>query len=353
MFLPTAGINEIKEFIFSVVKNAGPDACPPYVVGVGIGGTADYACFLAKKALLRKLNAKRYTLYAIQHHHAHTASCMAENGLKNQKVIGVAFDGTGLGADGTLWGAEFLLCDYKNFIRAAHLKEIPLLGGEKAILEPWRLAAAWLYLLYGRKFLNLKINFVRNLDKDKWRILEKMRKINLNCPPASSMGRLFDAAGALILGKKNAAYEAELAVGLEKLASGFKVTSPCQQAGESQVTSYSFKIIKSSNGYIIDPAPIFKQIVSDFKDKQPKEKMAYKFHLATAEMVRKTCLLLRKDTGIKKVALSGGVWQNKLLLKTTLDLLYKEGFMVLTQKNISCSDSGISLGQAVIANYRN
>ncbi|MDP2918545.1 MAG: carbamoyltransferase HypF, partial [bacterium] len=144
-----------------------------------------------------------YDLQLIQHHHAHIVACMAENGSKGKKVIGVAFDGTGLGADNKLWGAEFLICDYKNFQRAAHLKEIPLLGGERAILEPWRLLAAWTG---------------RGIDKKKWQVLKKMYSVNFNSPLSSSMGRLFDAVASLILGKTKANFEAELAIELERLA---------------------------------------------------------------------------------------------------------------------------------------
>jgi len=137
-----------------------------------------------------QLQATGYRLQAIQHHHAHIASCMVEFGLKNQKIIGVAFDGTGFGSDNTLWGAEFLICDYKNFKRRAHLREIPLLGGERAILEPWRLAAAWLNLIYKDKFLDLDINFVKGIDKNKWQVLKNMNLTGFNSTLASSMGRL-------------------------------------------------------------------------------------------------------------------------------------------------------------------
>ena len=120
----------------------------------------DYQSSLYAKDLLRTTN---YELRTIQHHHAHIASCMIENGLPNQKVIGVSFDGTGLGAQSQIWGGEFLICDYRDFERKGHIKEIPLLGGERAIEEPWRLAAAWLYQIYGEKFLNLEIDFVKGL----------------------------------------------------------------------------------------------------------------------------------------------------------------------------------------------
>lgn len=280
-------------------------------------------------------------LLPTQHHHAHIAACMLENGLNNQKVIGVAFDGTGLGIDNQLWGAEFLVCDYKNFKRRAHLREIPLLGGERAILEPWRVAAIWLYLAYKEKFLDLAINFVKGIDKKKWQVLKKMYLSGFNSPLASSAGRLFDAAASLILTKYQVNFEAELAVELEKVARGFRLPA----------SAYKFNIIKEDN-YIIDPLPMFKQIVADLKSKQPKAKIAYRFHLNLAQMIKRTSLILRKEERINKIVLSGGVFQNNLLLRLSLDLLYKEGFDVFTHKRLSCNDSSISLGQAAIAKFR-
>lgn len=268
-----------------------------------------------------------YSLQSIQHHHAHIASCMAENNLTNQKVIGVAFDGTGLGIDDTIWGAEFLSCDYKTFRRLAHLKEIPLVGGERAILEPWRLLSAWL-------------NFDKSIAKNK--ILQKIYQSGINSPLASSMGRLFDAAGSLILGKKNASFEAELAIELEKLAA----------RSNFQGASYNFKLTKSKNSYILDPTEMFKQVIRDLKCREPRTKIAWRIHRSVAEMVIKTCLSLRREHKINKVVLSGGVFQNKILLMLSLDLLYKQGFQVFTHKYLSCNDSGISLGQAVIAGSR-
>lgn len=285
---------------------------------------------------------RSYQLSAVQHHHAHIVSCMAENGLKNQKVIGVAFDGTGLGTDNTLWGAEFFICNYNIFQRKAHLKEIPLLGGEKAILEPWRLTAAWLFMLYKEEFLNQEVSFVKKIDQEKWRLLKKMYLSGLNSPLASSMGRLFDAAASLILEKFNAHFEAELAMELEKLATSCKL----------QAASYKFKIIKNKDRYILDPILIFKEIVADLKAREPKEKIAYQFHLTVAQMIQKICLILRKENKIKEVILSGGVFQNKLSLNLSLDLLNSEDFIVYAHKDLACNDSGISLGQAVIANSR-
>ncbi len=294
----------------------------------------------AKYAL--DLSPSAYHLSPIQHHHAHIASCMADNQLKNQSVIGVAFDGTGLGSDNRIWGAEFLLCDYNNFQRRAHLKEIPLLGGESAISEPWRLTAAWLYQIYKDKFLDLSLSFLKSIGKNKWRVLKKMYASGLNSPLASSMGRLFDAAAVLTLGKTKAKFEAELAMELEKSASGY----------QSQSTAgYNFSILKTKDGYIIDPANIFQGIIADLKNKESKAKMAWRFHFAIAQMIHKTCLILRRDSGLNKVVLSGGVFQNKLLLRLALVLLYKDGFTVFTHRQLSCNDSCVSLGQALIAGH--
>jgi hydrogenase maturation protein HypF len=281
-------------------------------------------------------------LYPVQHHHAHIASCMADNGLINQKVIGVAFDGTGLGTDNNLWGGEFLICDYKSFIRKAHLKEIPLLGGEKAILEPGRVALAWLSRIYGKKLFGLKIDFIRGINKEKWQVLEKLPALNINSPLSSSMGRLFDAAASLLFAKHKVAFEAELAIRLEQAGSRCEV----------EFNPYPFRIRKSGGQYIIDPSLLFKEVVRGLERGQAQEEIAHRFHQTVAEMIRKACFILRKDSGIKKVVLSGGVFQNNILRILSRDLLSQDGFEVFCHKRISANDSGLSLGQAMIANFR-
>ncbi|MEW6101671.1 MAG: hypothetical protein AB1481_05195 [Candidatus Omnitrophota bacterium] len=276
----------------------------------------------------------------VQHHHAHIASCMAENGLANRKVIGVAFDGTGLGENNALWGGEFLICDYRSFTRLAHLKEVPLLGGERAILQPWRVAGAWLGQVYKEKLFDLPVDLVRGIDKEKWRVLKRMHVSAFNCPLTSSMGRLFDAVGSLVLSKLKAGFEAELAISLEKLA------CRCNAA----VRGYDFSLEKNSEMYIINPAIMFKGIIRDLAQKAPKERIAYSFHLTVAEMISRVCIKLRKKTGLNLIVLSGGVFQNNLLLNLSLDLLYRNGFTVARHKKLSSSDLSLSLGQAAIAN---
>lgn len=295
----------------------------------------------ASAGITERISAVRnapYALRSVQHHHAHIAACMAENGLRNQKVIGVAFDGTGLGNDGTLWGAEFLICDYRGFERGAHLKEIFLLGGERAILEPFRLTALWLHSIYKDNFLEFDIGFIRKLDKRKWKLLKRVYMSGYNYPAASSMGRLFDAVASLVLEKQKVFREAELAMELEK--QGLK-------AGKREAR-YKFQIKKHNHAYVIDPALVFKEIIGDLKRNATKEEIAYKFHAAVAHMVYHTCRILKREYSIRRVVLSGGVFQNKLLSGLSKNLLEKGGFKVFTHRVLSCNDSAISLGQAII-----
>lgn len=287
----------------------------------------------------RRLSGGGFQVKGIQHHHAHIASCMLENGLKNRRVIGVAFDGTGLGTENGIWGAEFLLCDYKKFTRVAHLREIPLLGGEKAILEPWRVAAAWLYLIHKERFLDLDINFAKKIDRRKWMVLKGMYLSGFNSPLVSSMGRLFDAVASLVLVRYKVDFEAELAMELEKI--GEKYTEAA--------SPYTVRITPRQNKYLLDAIPMFQEIVTDLESAVCREKISYRFHLAIAETIKKACLALKKESKINQVILSGGVFQNKLLVRLSLDLLHKERFDVFTHRGPSCNDSGICLGQVAIA----
>lgn len=285
--------------------------------------------------------------FPVYHHHAHIASCMAENGIKNQKVLGVAFDGTGLGQDNAIWGAEFLSCDYAGFKRLAHLKEIPLAGAQQAIYQPWRLAAFWLYQVFGSRFSGLKVSWLDKLDLNKWRIISSAAQKGINSPLASSAGRLFDAAASLILGKMHAEYEAQLPIELEKLA-----VQGARGKGQEKNLAYSFKIEKDKEQYVIDPAGIFKGIISDLKKRKPKIDMAYRFHFTTAVIIKKMVVVLRKENRINKVVLSGGVFQNKLLLGMIRGMLNKSGFEVFCHKQLPPNDASLSLGQAVIAAFK-
>jgi hydrogenase maturation protein HypF len=285
---------------------------------------------------------KKFRKVYVQHHHAHIASCMAENGLPNEPVIGIAFDGTGMGTDSRLWGAEFMVCDYRGFERIGHLKEVPLIGGERAVIEPWRIAAFWLSQIYRSDFLKLKIPFIKEFPFDKWKIIQKMYLSGVNSPVSSSMGRLFDAVASLVLAKYQATFEAEPAIALEKLA--------CQAKVKSE--GYHFDISMQDGVFIVSPYPVFRGLVSDIKKGTDHPEISYKFHKAVCRMVHSCASLIRKKRKLKNIVLSGGVFQNNILLSTTLDLLYKSGFTVFTHKKLSCSDSCISLGQAAVASFQ-
>lgn len=288
------------------------------------------------------LKRNKKPIQKIQHHHAHIASCMADNGLKGRKVIGVAFDGSGLGDNGTLWGAEFLLCDYKSYSRQAYFLPMPLLGSEKAVREPWRLAAFWLSRAGWEKKFGLNPGFLRIIDKRKWLFLKQMAAKDFNSPLTSSMGRLFDAAGAMLFAKGITGKEAELAMRLEQAA----------VIGKPSERSYGYKIIRRAKGCVIDPTLIFKSLAGELTEEAPLEEIAYRFHFTLAKITRDAALLISRKSGIKKAVLSGGVFQNQLLLRLCGGLLRDAGFLVYAQKQVSCNDSGISLGQAVAAGLK-
>lgn len=272
----------------------------------------------------------------VQHHHAHIVSCMAENNIK-EKVMGVAYDGTGYGDDGKIWGGEFLLCGLKGYLRVGHLKYCSLPGGDKAIMEPWRMTYSYLYYIYGPKAKTLDINFIQRMDYDKLSIIEKMIDKNINSPLTSSCGRLFDAVSSLIGIRDEISYEGQAAMELESFcASGIK-------------ERYKFCIYKEGMEFIIDPQEIFIEIIKDLKEGIDKKIMAAKFHNTVAEFTLNLCGKIRKNSGINKIALSGGVFQNKYLTEKVVSLLEDKGFKVYTQRKVPPNDGGISLGQAVVA----
>jgi len=290
----------------------------------------------------RLKGARGIKFFGIQHHQAHIASCMFENNLAD-KIIGVAFDGTGFGSDGNLWGGEFFTGNLKSFERAAHLNYMPLIGGQEAILEPWRIAAALLHGIFKDKLLNLKIDFVRGLDKKKWPVLRAMLEKKINSPLSSSAGRLFDAVSSLLgLVKAKITYEAEGPIKLENLAKNFKYSS-------LKGLYYNSKIKEDNGARIVDTREIVSGIVSDLKNGAGLEKIAFKFHNSLAGIILSTAELIRKTTSIDRIVLSGGVFQNKLLSSLTKALLTKKRFTVFEHLKLSPGDSSICLGQVVLA----
>jgi len=272
----------------------------------------------------------------VQHHHAHIVSCMGDNDIQGE-IIGVSLDGTGYGTDGKIWGGEFLVCDYGEFKRVAHLEYTPLPGGEQAIKEPWRMAASFLYKIYGDNMHDLDIDFVRSLDGIKWPAVKQMIDKGINSPMTSSMGRLFDAVSALIGVRKEVYYEGQAAIELEMAAGGDE-------------RSYSFEFQDNGDLNVILLEPSIRGVVSDLTAGVGAEVISARFHNTVAEMILTVCLKIQKSAGMKRVALSGGVFQNSLLLEKTFSFLEQAGFEVYTQHRVPSNDGGIALGQAIIAN---
>lgn len=274
----------------------------------------------------------------VQHHHAHIAGVMAEHGVEGP-VIGVAFDGTGYGLDGRIWGAEFLLADRADFVRAAHLEYVPLPGGEQAIRQPWRLAATYLYRAYGEPFLDLDLPMLREVDRPAWRVLRRMIESGTNSPLASSMGRLFDAVASLVTGRGCIAFEGQAAIELEMLAD-----PDCTQ-------EYRFGMV-NAEPRVIQAAPVIRAVVEDLRAGVAPETVAARFHNGVAALVAQVCRLLRDRHRLDRVALSGGVFQNALLLERALARLNADGFEVYINSKVPPNDGGISLGQAAVAAAR-
>jgi len=275
----------------------------------------------------------------VQHHHSHIASCMAENKLKNEKVIGIAFDGTGYGIDRKIWGGEFLICDYENFERTCHLKYMPILG-EISIKEVWRIGATYLYKIFGDEFLNLDIEFVKKIDKKKWEIMKSEIDNNINLFYNSSMGRLFDAVSSICGIREKITYEGQASIELE-----MKIEKDIKRK------YYDYEIKKENNVYIIDPEIILREIVEDIKNKVSVGIISFKFHITISEIINQICKILRDERNINKVCLSGGVFQNIFLLSDIFNLLKKNKFEVFIHNKVPTNDGCISLGQAIIATF--
>lgn len=282
----------------------------------------------------------------VQHHHAHIASCMAENNL-NEDIIGVAFDGTGYGEDGNLWGGEFFAGGYKNFSRLGHFDYVKMPGGEMAVKEPWRMALSYIVKACDSSDINdmlgissergCKQKIVPDIEIEKIITLIKIIEKNVNCPVTSSAGRLFDAVAALIGIRSKINYEGQAAVELEFI-------SEKKYCGE-----YNFKIEKKELPFIINVDEMIKEIINDLRKSVSKEIISSKFHETLAKIVYEGCMFIKEKTGLKKVALSGGVFQNITLLEKCVDKLDGSGFEVYIHRNVPTNDGGICLGQAMIA----
>jgi hydrogenase maturation protein HypF len=291
--------------------------------------------YLSTKWALAQTGAR---LIGVQHHHAHIASCMAENAIEG-RVIGFALDGTGYGADGAVWGGEALLAGYASFERAAHFEYVPLPGGAAAIREPWRMGVSYLAHTFGKDFLDLGIPFTNKIARGKAGTILRMIERGVNSPLTSSCGRLFDGVAAVIGLRDAVDYEAQAAMEMESAA-----LAAAKDAG-----AYSFSLIRDANSWQIGVRPLFEAIVDDLRKNTPVETISLRFHNGLVEILSRLAECLRQEFSLNRVCLSGGTFQNSCLLSALVRKLEANGFEVFTHAAVPAGDGGLSLGQALVA----
>ena len=283
----------------------------------------------AEDGLKPALRTGPIKLAAVQHHHAHIASCMAEHGLGGP-VLGVALDGTGYGTDGKVWGGEFLVATLADFERLAHLAYVPMPGGEAAIKEPWRMAVAYL----GEGVPELE---AAGVPREQLAAVEQLIERRIACPETSSMGRLFDAVSALLGICTRVSYEGQAAIELEA------ATVP------NDPVFYPFQLDVTAVPWTVDPREIVRAVLGDLRAGTPKGVIATRLHNTVVEIVRAVCMVARRERGLKTVALSGGCFQNMFLLERITRVLEEKGFDVRSHRLAPTNDGCIALGQAVVA----
>jgi hydrogenase maturation protein HypF len=297
--------------------------------------------YLATRYAVERAAQQGLPAVGVQHHHAHIAACMADNGLDGTApLIGVSFDGTGYGEDGAVWGGEFLIADAARYERAVHLAYTPLPGGDLATRQPWRMALSWLAAAGVDWAEDLPpVQHALSLSTagvDVQAVLRKQLSSGLNSPLTSSMGRLFDAVAALMGVRQEVNYEAQAAIEMEALADG------------NEPGYYTLELRQD----VLDPSPLFHQLVQDLRLQISPRVMAARLHGGIARATADVCRTLRAQRGLNAVALSGGVWQNTYLLALTTGLLQEDGFEVYIHRRVPANDGGLALGQAFSAQAR-
>ena len=296
--------------------------------------------YLSSDWALRYAEELGVPLVRVQHHHAHAASLMAENGLEpGARVLAFAFDGTGYGDDGAVWGGEVLDAGYRECRRLGHLKYVPLPGGDQAIRKPYRMALAHLHAA-GLDW-DEELAVVRDTSEEERRVLRRQLERDLNCVPTSSMGRLFDAVAALAGVERIASYEAEAAIELEGLAA-----EPPPPGGGYELG------LEAGAPFLFDPGPAFARMTADVLGGIGVELLSARFHAGLADTLVRAARLVRDERGLDTVGLTGGVFQNVVLLSLATERLRAAGFRVLTHRLVPPNDGGIALGQAAVAAAR-
>ncbi|GAA0699192.1 carbamoyltransferase HypF [Paraclostridium ghonii] len=287
------------------------------------------------KDYINEFNCEKIGVY---HHHAHIASCMFENDI-DDKVIGLAFDGSGYGEDNNIWGGEFLICDYKSFKRVGQLKYMQMPGGDNATKEPWKMAISLINQLNLKDF---NFNILNHMKDKDYKFILSMLNNNINCTLTSSMGRLFDGVSAILGFKNRITFEGEACIEIENLAKQSVYTKEY----------YNFEIQHINEMFIINTDSIINEILQDIQSHVSKSVISMKFHNTVVEFSYIICNKLRELYNINKVALSGGVFQNDIILVNLYKKLRDQKFEVLTHKLLPCNDSSISIGQLIVAKNR-
>ena len=271
----------------------------------------------------------------VQHHHAHVVSCMAEHKLEGD-VIGLAFDGTGYGSDGTIWGGEILIAGSHEFKRAGHLATVAMPGSAAAIKEPWRMAISYLQHTFGDDFQNLDLPVLGEIETEKVNILREMIAKKVNSPLTSSLGRLFDGVAAICGIRKQVSFEGQAAMEFEMLASD----------ATNQMYDYQWE---TGESHRLLTAPIIEGVVADIQNRVPIANISARFHRTLIRLFAEFCDLIRRENDLNRVVLSGGCFQNATLLSGLIQALLDKKFEVFTHQQVPANDGGISLGQAVVA----
>jgi hydrogenase maturation protein HypF len=283
----------------------------------------------------------------VQHHHAHLAACLADNGwaADDGPVIGAVMDGTGYGADGHIWGGEWLVGDYCECQRAAHLEYLPLPGGDAATRNPWRIAFSYLYTLLGE----VPRSALPQSVEAQTQLLRQQLDRQVNCPLTSAMGRLFDAVSALLGVCTQATYEAQAAIELEQTAN----SKMGKWANRKSVNggAYPFRVEVVQDGRVVRLQEMFVALLEDVERGVPVAEMGWRFHCTVVEMIVQVCQTIAQETGLQTVALGGGCFQNRILLRLAVPALQSAGLNVVLHRQVPCNDGGLSLGQAVIARF--
>ncbi|HCK98894.1 MAG TPA: carbamoyltransferase HypF [Candidatus Marinimicrobia bacterium] len=270
----------------------------------------------------------------VQHHHAHAVSCMVENGI-NQPVLAIVLDGTGYGTDGTIWGGELLLAEFDRFERLGHFQTTRLPGGTAAIKNPWQMGISYLQSVFDDRLVD--IPFIKNLDSEKIKLVLTIMSAGLNSPITSSCGRLFDGVAAVAGLRNQVNYEGQAAVEFE------------QCIRDEYEEGYKFPIINEHSKIVLKWDKMVHQLVKDVEKQISISIISQKFHNGLSDGLMIWVSEAQKQTGIKEIVLSGGVFMNYYLLTRLKNALEKKGFIVYTHSVVPCNDGGISLGQAVIA----